>query len=94
MNNKLAFTDVLASIYYYINTFSSISRKEIIDSFNVDLKFWVDNGIFTSNQNRSKMVYDLCKKYKLPNKDFNYINSLFYDLKRSKKEINEFYYLL
>lgn len=73
------------------------NENDIVNYFNDEIIFWVKNGVFTSNQNRAKMVYDLIKKYIDPNinqNDFNKIRSIQRDLKRPENENKIFYELI
>lgn len=94
MNNKLAFSEVLASLYFYLEFVMKykIKRDEIIKKIGGDLTFWIPNAVFTANQNRVKMVYELILKYfPLLNVDYDEVFNSQDKLKRPSSEIQLFY---
>lgn len=86
--NRFGFSSIIASIYYYEQAInSSTNLQNIIDKLKGG--FYEKNGFMSSNMNRSKLVFDICEKYNIPNGGYDDIHSFARQLKRPNDEINE-----
>lgn len=89
--NIYGFADVLASILFI---YKDMNINDVINKIGSDMKFWIEIGSVTANDNRARVVYEISERYKIGNIPYDEINKHIGEIIRPKKEVLKIYNVL
>lgn len=86
--NLYGLADVLASILFI---YKDMNIRDVINKIDSDLKNRVEYGKYTADCDRTKVVFEICERYKFENIPYDDINKHKDELNRPKEEIIPIY---
>lgn len=89
--NIYGFADVLASILFI---YKDMNVNDVKNKIGSDMKFWVEMGSETADDNRGKVVFEISERYKIGNISYDEINKHIGEIIRPKKEVLKIYNVL